>query len=293
MNNDVGQAKLKHIHDSFQAAWDALPAYRHMLPFFESLFTLQEAAVAVTSPEPADTSPELIAVRLKSHLPMIDRGRMSYDKAAALDLLQSLCRQAATDRATPQLSAGAEKLLADLKNERPLIAGGFGSFLRRDTRAVRDLGARLDMDESILAFFLYHSIWPAIARQIHMFPEADRIAERWHQSYCPMCGGAPSLAFLAENGARILVCEFCRRQWPFKRITCPWCGNTDGKTLSYFFDDGEPACRVYTCDACKKYIKTVDTRCLTRPFYPPLENIVTTHLDLRAGEMGYGGTGCL
>jgi hypothetical protein len=45
MNSDTTQAKLKHISDSFQAAFESLPAYRHMLPFFESLFTLQEAEV--------------------------------------------------------------------------------------------------------------------------------------------------------------------------------------------------------------------------------------------------------
>jgi len=145
----------------------------------------------------------------------------------------------------------------------------------------------LSMDVSILLFFLYHSTWPSIARQAALITDRFEIETDWDQGYCPVCGSSPGLAFLAENGGRVLVCEFCRHQWPFKRILCPSCGNDDSNSINYFFNEGEPTYRVYTCDACKKYIKTVDTRRLSRPFYSPLEGIVTTHLDMKAQEMGY------
>ena len=41
------------------------------------------------------------------------------------------------------------------------------------------------------------------------------------------------------------------------------------------------------CDACRKYIKTVDSRQLARTSYPPLEQIASLHLDVTAGEAGY------
>lgn len=290
MHANAAQDTLKHIHDSFKAAFDALPAYRHMLPFFESLFTLQEAAVGVTSPVPAEITPELQTLGRKGQLPLVDRSRMTYDKSAALNLLQAICRQAASDAATPQLTAGAEKLITALEKEGPLIESGLDLLMHDDRQAIQVLSDRLSMDEAILGFYLYHAIWPAIARQTRMSPDADQSAENWDQGYCPVCGSAPALAILADNGTRILVCEFCRCQWPFKRIQCPSCGNTDTKTLLYFFSDEEPAYRVSTCDACKKYLKTIDTRRLTRPFYPPLESIVTTHLDLQARQMGYTST---
>ena len=53
MTDDTTLSILEHIHHSFKAASDSLPAYQHMLPFFESLFTLQAAAIPVTSPPPA------------------------------------------------------------------------------------------------------------------------------------------------------------------------------------------------------------------------------------------------
>jgi FdhE protein len=285
MNSDTTQAKLKHIHDSFQAARESLPAYRHILPFFESLFTLQEAAVPVTSPEPVQMTPQVRAARLEGQLPLMDRGRLPYDKPAALDLLQAICREAAT--ATPELAAGAKTIKAVLEEKKTAIEYGFDLFVGADLQGIRDLSAAFSMDASILLFFLQHSTWPAIARQANLMSDSNQAMANWDHGYCPVCGNPPSLAFLAENGARFLVCEFCRHQWPFKRILCPSCGNADAKSISYFFSEEEQTYRVYTCDACRKYLKAVDTRRLTRPFYPPLESLVTTHLDLQAQEMGY------
>ena len=287
MNSDTTQAKLKHIHDSFQAAFESLPAYRHILPFFESLFTLQEAAVAVTSPEPAEIASEVRAAKLEGKLPLMDRDRLPYDKPAALVLLQAICREAAT--ATAQLAAGAEAINAGLEKKSAVIERGLDLFISADRQGIHDLSAELPMDESILLFFLYHSIWPSIARQADLMMDSNQTAKIWDQGYCPVCGSSPGLALLTENGARILVCEFCRHQWPFKRILCPSCGNTDAKSISYFFNEEDHSYRVYTCDVCRKYLKTVDTRQLTRPFYPPLESIVTAHLDLKAQQMGYQG----
>ena len=160
-------------------------------------------------------------------------------------------------------------------------------FMHDDLAGIHDLSAELSMDVSILLFFLHHSTWPSVARQAAMITEASQIDPNWDQGYCPVCGSPPGLAFLAENGGRVLVCEFCRHQWPFKRILCPFCGNADPDSITYFFTEGDPTYRVYTCDSCKKYIKTVDTRRMSRPFYPPLESIVTTHLDIKAQELGY------
>jgi formate dehydrogenase maturation protein FdhE len=38
--------------------------------------------------------------------------------------------------------------------------------------------------------------------------------------------------------------------------------------------------------ACKKYIKTVDLRDLTRPVHPFLEQVSTLHLDMLAEKQG-------
>ncbi|MEJ2659906.1 MAG: formate dehydrogenase accessory protein FdhE [Desulfobacteraceae bacterium] len=273
---------LEHIHQSFQAAAKSLPAYAHILPFFETLFTLQEAAVARASPDPAPMGTKGI----KSGLPLLDRAHIPYDEAAAVNLLLAICREA--DTATYQLAEGAAALLYDLGNKGGAVQRGLRLFMGADHQGLHALSAELNMDASILHFFLYHGTWPSVARQVGWILDSDALVDiQWDQGSCPVCGSAPDLAYLAENGGRRLVCGFCRHQWPLRRICCPYCGNQDSHSVIFFFSDPEPAYRIYTCKVCKRYIKTVDTRRLARPFYPPLEGIVTAHLDLKTRGLGF------
>jgi FdhE protein len=55
----------------------------------------------------------------------------------------------------------------------------------------------------------------------------------------------------------------------------------------YLYSDEEKEYRVDACGSCRSYIKTVDTRVLNRPSYPPLEQVASLHLDLKAAEAGY------
>lgn len=277
---------LEHIHQSFQAAAQSLPAYAHILPFFETLFTLQEAGVAVASPDPAPMPPDMPEKGIENRLPLLDRARIPYDEAAAISLLLAICREAAA--ATPQLAEGAAALLSDLEKKNGAVQRGLRLFMGADHQGVDALSAELNMDTSILRFFLYHCTWPSVARQIDWLIDSISMDEiQWDLGSCPVCGCPPELAFLAENGQRRLVCGFCRHQWPFQRIHCPYCGNQDSHSVIFFFSDPEPAYRVYTCKVCKMYIKTVDTRRLSRPFYPPLEGILTAHLDLKTRGLGF------
>jgi FdhE protein len=277
---------LEHIHLSFQAAAQSLPAYAHILPFFETLFTLQESGVGVTSPDPAPVPLDWQTAVDGSLRPLLDRTRIPYDEPAAISLLLAICREAGT--ATPQLAEGAAVLLSDLENKNGAVQRGLHLFMGADHQGVNALGAELNMDPTILRFFLHHGTWPSVARQVDwILNRAPMDRKQWDLGSCPVCGCLPDLAFLAESGERLLVCGYCRHQWPFKRIHCPYCGNQDSHSVIFFFSDAEPAYRIYTCKVCKMYIKTVDTRRLSRPFYPPLEGIVTTHLDLKTQGLGF------
>jgi FdhE protein len=92
---------------------------------------------------------------------------------------------------------------------------------------------------------------------------------------------------LKENGQRYLICYFCDFQWPWERLKCPFCENTDHKKLHYLYAEGQEACRIDLCDECKQYIKTVDSRKLGHEPYPDIEDITTLHLDILAAEKGY------
>jgi FdhE protein len=277
---------LEHIHQSFQAAAQSLPAYAHILPFFETLFTLQEAAVAMAHPDPAALPQDTREKRIKSRLPLLDRAHIPYDGPAAVSLLLAICREA--DTATFQLAEGGAAIISDLRKKSGAVQRGLRLFMDADHQGLQALSAALKMDASILSFFLYHGVWPSVARQVEWIRDKHILNKiQWDQGGCPICGSPPDLGFLAENGGRRLVCGFCRHQWPFQRIRCPHCGNQDSHSIIFFFNDPEPAYRVYTCKVCRMYIKMVDTRRLSRPFYPPLERIVTSHLDLKTRQLGF------
>jgi FdhE protein len=111
--------------------------------------------------------------------------------------------------------------------------------------------------------------------------------EKWRRSYCPICGGNPDFGFLdTESGARWLVCARCDAEWLFQRLQCPYCGTTDQKALAYFTDD-EGLYRLYVCDKCKRYLKTIDMRQAKSEVLIPLERLYTLDIDKQAREQGY------
>jgi FdhE protein len=95
------------------------------------------------------------------------------------------------------------------------------------------------------------------------------------------------LAWLEADGQRFLYCSFCWHRWPGRRAVCSSCENSDPQQLSYLYSEEEKEYRLDVCDACRKYIKTVDGRHLSRLAYPPLELIASLHLDIKGGEAGY------
>ena len=107
------------------------------------------------------------------------------------------------------------------------------------------------------------------------------------KNYCPVCGGKPDLAYLEEKeGARWLVCSICDTEWLFKRLECPYCSNNEQTKLAYYTDDAG-VYRLYVCDECKKYIKTVDKRAYNRNIIFPVERVITLDIDNQARNEGY------
>jgi FdhE protein len=111
--------------------------------------------------------------------------------------------------------------------------------------------------------------------------------ECWKRRYCPVCGGAPDLAFLEEEaGTRYLLCSRCSSQWVYRRIGCPFCGTHDHTKLSYYLGEDE-VYRLYVCQACRRYLKTIDLRKAGRRVLFPVERVTTVGMDVAAQQEGY------
>ncbi len=120
-----------------------------------------------------------------------------------------------------------------------------------------------------------------------VLPHVDQA--HWKQSHCPVCGGAPDLATLdKEAGTRHLVCSRCNSQWLYRRLGCVFCDTIDHSKLMYYPSE-DKVYRLYVCNECRHYLKTIDLRETERAMLLPVERITTVAMDAAAQQEGYLG----
>ncbi len=75
--------------------------------------------------------------------------------------------------------------------------------------------------------------------------------------FCPVCGHWPGMSYIVEKeGKKIMACICCGTVWRFKRMKCSFCLTSDNELLGYLNIEGEDEISAYTCDKCRRYIKT-------------------------------------
>lgn len=120
-----------------------------------------------------------------------------------------------------------------------------------------------------------------------VMPHVDQA--HWKRGYCPVCGGAPDFATLdADAGARRLLCSRCNSQWLYRRVGCPFCSTITHTNLAYY-PSQDKVYRLYVCQECQHYLKTLDLRETNRAVLLPVERITTVAMDAAAQQEGYLG----
>jgi len=260
------------------------PAYEKLFDFYEGLFLAQERAKTQLSLEPIHLSEDLLAVKEKEGFPLIGKAEFPIDLSVSEALLKEICELAG--EANEALAGTCLKIAEKLNRKELDVSVLFSKLLSEDDTFFHELSEEFLVDKKMLAFLVYSSIRPSLAvcaEQLAGYLDGETL---WKRGYCPVCGSPPALSVLRDEGVRSLLCGFCGHEWKTSRIYCPFCENRNQKTLHYFFSEEEKDYRVNVCDQCKKYLKTVDTRKMTYPFCPMVEQIATLHLDLLAQEQG-------
>jgi formate dehydrogenase accessory protein FdhE len=106
---------------------------------------------------------------------------------------------------------------------------------------------------------------------------------------CPLCKRKPGVGVLrplGDGGQRSLICSFCLKEWEFRRIVCPGCGEENHAKLPVYTAEELKHVRVEACDSCRIYIKTVD---MTKNGLaePVVDELASVPLDLWAQNHGY------
>jgi FdhE protein len=279
--NSLTEFTPETVRQAAEGILAARPAYRELITFYGRIFAAQEEARSRLCLEPIQLTEELIRIKRREHLPLIMASEMVFDPQVSGDLFKEIGRVAID--CGSELAEAARRLSDRVQNATAL----FGPFLKAQESVVIAGAEELGVEPKSLAFFLYHSLRPSLcgcAAQLAGYLDPLPSGE---QGYCPVCGSAPAIAWIEGEGQRHLFCSFCWQKWPLNRTLCPFCGSRDQQGLLYFYSDEEKEYRFDACESCRKYIKTVDTRVLSRRAYPPLEQVASLHLDLKAAESGY------
>lgn len=263
----------------------ARPAYTAILDFYARVFAAQEKSKETISIPPVQIDPDLLAIREKNALPLIDPSEFRIDRDAAVALFMDIC-DLAQDWA-PHLAEDAAVMKTAVQGGRLDPDALFSALLDSRFKPLEKTARAVCVSAEHLSMMFFLGMAPCIetaARQlgVHLVPEPGQ-----KKGYCPVCGNAPNMGFLDDTGSRYLICCFCHHTWQVLRLGCAFCGSQDMENQGYFFSDQEKEYRVSWCDHCHNYIKVVDLRHLTRRFFPKLEMAATLHLDMQATEKGY------
>lgn len=175
---------------------------------------------------------------------------------------------------------GPEKLRAEAQRLQAAGEEEWREFLRRTL-----VPTGKDASDPAEDFFARACLQPVAENlQLQLPGEEDE-----RRNNCPSCGGRPQMAVLrpeGEGASRSLLCSFCLREWPYRRVICPWCGEEDKEKLPQYSSEEFPHVAVEACDTCKRYLKAIDLskNGLAEPLVDEAALIV---LDMWAGKQGY------
>lgn len=210
--------------------------------------------------------------KLRRGVPLINRNTMRFDQHLMAAHVKALLR------ILQPCSVQANDPAGNMFNEDPFNAMAQG----RENHSAMSTGSG-----DIFDFLVKETLSPVLEIYAEAF-QPLLPADGWDNGYCPVCGEPPVMAMITpENGKRFLVCGGCGTEWAFFRMRCPFCGNDDQQRLSYLKIENDDKYRIEVCDACRRYIKTVDLRNMDRPVDIEVEDLITLHLDMIAVENGY------
>jgi FdhE protein len=257
----MGRAKLEH------------PDLKELLDFYEKLFQIQFAFKSQElSGQPAGTVTKKIrSANLADGLPQITFDELGLGVVPFMPLYRRLAALLATYLGPPLSPEEDPEPGRIVQYAREIFASRGPLVIGEKTEDFQRTASGL-----VLAPFLQRACESILPR----IPQNS-----WHSGTCPVCGGKPSFAALTEDfGSRVLLCSRCNGEWNYNRLGCPFCERKDPQTY-YASEDG--SYRLYVCDACHRYLKTMDIRERGSDRCLPVENLITVSMDIAAQEKGY------
>ena len=278
MEDSRGNGILKQLKDEGEKRGLA----SRFIEFYQRLFDIQARGEQQIGKVNPSLKIDLINERLTRGRPLINYNDITFDWVLLNNLFIDVI-EVFTEY--EDLFGRLPKSLTQPKPRKVIPRGLVKAWFRGTELPV---SMRTDnLDEHLLLEAITHAtLKPYLVSYARAFSELIN-NERWRRNTCPVCGGKPDFAFLdREKGSRWLVCSRCDTSWLFQRIECPFCGNQEQTELSIFSDE-TGLYRLYACEKCHKYIKTIDLRTTDKHIRLPVERVLTLAMDAQAQAEGY------
>lgn len=267
---------------ALQQAAQTSPEYADIVPLFIGIYQYvlgreKQTGISVVLPDSDQKE------RLENSFPLLTVTDMRVDHAQTKDFL--LGAIAVLSRNGKENFEYLQKIEAALQVGTIDASSLYGAIIERRRAPINELAELLSVPSALVEYIFEIPLKTALECFAAGY-DADQFTG-WQESFCPVCGARPGMAELSgEEGRRMLSCSACTFSWPFKRLTCAYCGCDDPEKLSYF-TAGDGATRVDTCKACSRYIKTRDSRKGGSDVPLEMEDLLTIHLDLLAAKEGF------
>ncbi|MEW5763263.1 MAG: formate dehydrogenase accessory protein FdhE [Bacillota bacterium] len=253
-----------------------------MLTFYEELLAIAPEEGTLRTEPP---TPEALG-QWEAGVPLLYLAPPSMEAEAFLALVERVAGAAC--KHNPGLAEDVQKVLAALPGEPETREALVASVLRREGHWLEKLTRDGRVPPEALGFLITHALKPvmrAYAAAANRWCDTDA----WQRGICPVCGARPSLAVLEkEFGRRYLYCGLCETRWRYRRMGCPFCETEAPDGQEFFTLEGNDKYRIYVCNACRGYLKTVDERRAGEKEIDLFwEDVGTVHLDILAMREGY------
>lgn len=113
-----------------------------------------------------------------------------------------------------------------------------------------------------------------------LLSHTDEVASSNKSLACPVCGTAATISAVKENaetrmGTKELFCACCGTAWPFERVRCGFCGQTNPDKLGYLCADEDRSHSLYVCTECGGVLPTVFQSALKAPLDYDVEMVAS------------------
>jgi FdhE protein len=184
----------------------ARPAYAAILDFYSRVFAAQEKSKERIKIPPVQVDPDLLTIRKKNTLPLMDPSEFRIDRDAAVALLMDICDLA---RAwAPHLAEDAAVTKTTVQDGRIDPDALFSALLDSRFEPLEQTALAVGVSAQHLSMIFLLCMAPSIeiaAQEMKGYLVPDSGLKN---RTCPVCGNGPDMGFLDDKGSRHLPRDF-------------------------------------------------------------------------------------